>query len=636
VIRPICLRYAQITSSTLLGLNFSAIKIKIKIMAFPKNRTDLSDELNRVRCHLGKAKDSCVVVGNGPSASQPRISADTIKDSLIFRANWFFLEKEKLYGSTVDAFFWSVDNSKLRSELRNLRVRGDYRIRSYFQPFVASDSDETVKDETALHLYPQFDHWAIIAHDPVLARFMMGRPLPTQGIQMIAVAAILGFKKISVAGIDMYQDSKKRYGFDVPSEIAENLEKKDITPGYEKNHSLDNDLKYLRAIRSRYRFEFSGSPEMSVLAPFFDFARSDRMSISPQAKLQAKKAFVTLADGAHAIGAVALARSLKKVSDIPLIVMYTTESTPYFFQQTDIDNVILRKIKEIQNPNQPKQSRFLATYSKLRVFELLDYDRVVFVDADCIALKSIDDLFDTDKFCVAPDWGFNLNEYFNSGLLAFNPSSELRDLVMSKLDNASSYDGGDQGYLNAILRDKVSFLPPEYNTLKRLLVEHPNMIALADVKILHYVGVKPWEIDKGSEAYDYLDALWSRFLAESDWQKEYLIWKKICQLHHLNEFAVDLKGKLTLSSAVTTNLKDLIKKTASRKKARLLLAESLLTKNRQKFARTAENYARLVLIDNPDEAESLRANFILEKTTGDQRAKSQGRLEKFKHDLSSS
>src|SRR5687767_7950820 len=166
-------------------------------MAFPRNYVSVPDEIDRIRFHFGsRLSQPCLIVGNGPSSQEARLSADDLHRTVIFRTNWFFLETEKRYGNTVDGFFWSVDNKGLRKNISEVQRLGRYRIGSFFQPFTASDIRSEVVTGEALEMAPSFDHWAVIASDPTLARYMMGRPLPTQGLQMIAFAAILGFKTV--------------------------------------------------------------------------------------------------------------------------------------------------------------------------------------------------------------------------------------------------------------------------------------------------------------------------------------------------------------------------------------------------------------------------------------------------------
>lgn len=178
-----------------------------------------------------------------------------------------FLEEEKRYGDRVDGFFWSVDNAGLRENLQNIQRLDRYKINAFFQPFQASDLREKVITASTADLMPNFDHWAVIASNPTLARFMMGRPLPTQGMQMIAFAAIVGFKKIHLSGIDLYADIAKRYAWDVPDTIREHLQEKDVAAGYEAKHSLDLDISFLRAIRDQYEFDLIGLSKMEIIAP---------------------------------------------------------------------------------------------------------------------------------------------------------------------------------------------------------------------------------------------------------------------------------------------------------------------------------------------------------------------------------
>jgi lipopolysaccharide biosynthesis glycosyltransferase len=531
-------------------------------MAFPKNASQPDNYLRKIKVHLGLKKDSCIVVGNGPSAPFSGIAKELIESSHIFRANWFFLEENKYFGEVVDGFFWSVDNKKLRESLRDIVLSNSYRIRSFFQPFKSSDDENKIIDETEAFRQPQFDHWTVIATDPVLARFMMGRPLPTQGMQMIAVAAILGYKRIVLAGIDMYQDKSKRYAHDIPKEVKSALLEKDVTPGYEMNHSLDNDLMFLRTIRSRHSFELQGSEKMERLAPFFNkkFAAQSNWR-NPERKANfSKNIFVTLADGEHAIGAITLARSLARVTEVPLLVLYTTESTPCLLSH--LSNVILRKVAPINNPNTPRQKRFMATYTKLRIFELLEFERLVYLDADTIVRRNIDDLFESDEVLVAPDWGIELTDYFNSGMIAFSPCESLKDKIFSNLNEYHSYDGGDQGYLNEALKGLYRLMPPEYNTLKRLLINHPNLITFDDVKVLHYVGAKPWEINKDSLEFGIYDSHWASYLETDDISKVYPLWKGIaniedyCAWCHSSSVAELEKNKFQLN---LTYISDLMK-----------------------------------------------------------------------------
>lgn len=486
-------------------------------MSFPKNSLSVPNEICRIRQHFsGRLDHDCYIVGNGPSSSDVRLTKDQCERSVIFRANWFFLEQENFYGDRVDGFFWSVDNAGLRDNLVDIQRLDKYNISAFFQPFQASDLREKVVTASTAHLMPNFDHWAVIASNPTLARFMMGRPLPTQGMQMIAFAAILGFKKIHISGIDLYADFSQRYGWDVPESVRQHLKDKDVAGGYEKKHSLDLDLQFLRAIREQYEFELIGLSRMEIMTPYLDRTETRRVE-SKQSKCSGNgNIYVTLADGRYAIGAMALARSLAAVSSTPLLVLHTDPHTPRLLRH--LPNVTTLKVDPINNPHGHGQARFAATFTKLRVFELLGYDRVTFVDADCVVLKSIDDLFERQGFWAAPDWGTDLHIAFNSGVFSFTPSSELRSRVFSAILNSDSSDGGDQGFLNVVLASDIQWLPVEYNTLKRLPVHHPNLVNINDVKVLHFVGENPWDTYQNKPEFAHLESIWSNFMEKEDWR----------------------------------------------------------------------------------------------------------------------
>lgn len=485
-------------------------------MAFRKVSASVEDEVAAIRAHFGERLDlPCLIVANGPSNVEARLTAEEIEGSVIFRANSFFLEDEPRYGVRVDGFFHSIDVKELRRSLDEVQKLGRYRIGAFFQPHIGSDSPERVSSPEAARMQPNFNHWSVLATDPTLALAMMARPLPTQGVQMLAFAAILGFRRLRVAGLDLFSGVARRYAWEVPEALKAGWKPEDEGPGYPTNHSLERDLFFLRAIRARYRFELTGITGMEALAPFLDRSEPRRAAPPPPAPAPAR-AFVTLADGRYAIGAMALARSLARVSEAPLVALHSDSETPA--RLAHLPNLTCRRVAPLENPNAIGQARFRAAYTKLRVFELTEFGRIVFLDADCVVLKPIDALFEGDGFLAAPDWGEALAPGFNSGVFAFTPSPALRDRVLAAAASMTSADGGDQGLLNAVLGGEVRLLPPEFNTLKRLPVHHPQLVNPAETKVLHFVGRKPWDPTNLEPDYAALEAVWAGFLEAEDWR----------------------------------------------------------------------------------------------------------------------
>lgn len=174
-----------------------------------------------------------------------------------------------------------------------------------------------------------------------------------------------------------------------------------------------------------------------------------------------------------------------------------------------------RDVEPIQNPavDHLLFPRFATVFAKLRVWEMVDFDRVVALDADTLVLQNVDDLFERSTFAAAPD--FFLPDRFNSGVMVLDPSAATFREMMEALAQAGSYDGGDQGFLNSFFSgwyaESVEHrLPVGYNMahfIYQFLRGHPTLKATLEreAKILHYMVQKPWQaratLTGGSEAW---------------------------------------------------------------------------------------------------------------------------------------
>ncbi|KAH6794614.1 plant glycogenin-like starch initiation protein 1 [Perilla frutescens var. hirtella] len=85
-------------------------------------------------------------------------------------------------------------------------------------------------------------------------------------------------------------------------------------------------------------------------------------------------------------------------------------------------------------------------YSKFRLSQLLDYDKIIFIDADLLILRNIDFLFGMPEISATKNNG----TLFNSGVMLIEPSNCTFQLLMDHINEIESYNGGDQGYLNEI------------------------------------------------------------------------------------------------------------------------------------------------------------------------------------------
>jgi glycogenin glucosyltransferase len=161
--------------------------------------------------------------------------------------------------------------------------------------------------------------------------------------------------------------------------------------------------------------------------------------------------------------------------------------------------------------------------TKLRVFELQQYDTVIYVDADCLVLQDISDLLERGKVYVesealiaaAPD--VVPPDKFNSGVLVVRPNKQVFENMMGQAGLLTTCDGSDTGFLNAYYNEWFTEMPPMarlpvgYNAqqaLHELTADQEGVassywdVSVApDLKIVHFSNaIKPWETPAESSA----------------------------------------------------------------------------------------------------------------------------------------
>ncbi|CAI7890398.1 unnamed protein product, partial [Closterium sp. NIES-53] len=137
---------------------------------------------------------------------------------------------------------------------------------------------------------------------------------------------------------------------------------------------------------------------------------------------------------------------------------------------------------------------------KLRLWQLTEYAKVVFVDADILVLRNMDHLFEYPELSARS----NSRRFFNSGVMVIEPSQCTFELMMENTELIQSYNGGDQGFVNDVFY-WWHRLPKSINTLKymnaddgpkrQLETETLDSLIASDpptIHALHFLGKKPW------------------------------------------------------------------------------------------------------------------------------------------------
>lgn len=134
-----------------------------------------------------------------------------------------------------------------------------------------------------------------------------------------------------------------------------------------------------------------------------------------------------------------------------------------------------------------------ASLSKLNLWKLIQYQKVVFLDADTVVLQNIDHLFDLDvEFAAAPDIGWP--DIFNSGVFFAKPNIGTYAALRRLADADVSFDGGDQGLLNTFYPTyhRLSFT---YNVTPSAGYQYLPAFRHfeSQIKVAHFIGAeKPW------------------------------------------------------------------------------------------------------------------------------------------------
>ncbi|OEL21158.1 Inositol phosphorylceramide glucuronosyltransferase 1 [Dichanthelium oligosanthes] len=169
------------------------------------------------------------------------------------------------------------------------------------------------------------------------------------------------------------------------------------------------------------------------------------------ARAATEEAYVTLLYGDEfVLGVRVLGKSLRDTGTRrDMVVLVSDGVSEYSRKLLQADGWIVNQITLLANPNQVRPKRFWGVYTKLKIFNMTSYKKVVYLDADTIVVKNIDDLFKCGEFCG----NLKHSERMNSGVMVVEPSETLFNDMINKVGQLPSYTGGDQGFLNSYYSD---------------------------------------------------------------------------------------------------------------------------------------------------------------------------------------
>ena len=220
-------------------------------------------------------------------------------------------------------------------------------------------------------------------------------------------------------------------------------------------------------------------------------------------------------------GVLILNESLRMVgSKYPLKCMITeglSEETLDVLRKVGVETILVDKIplpESIAKANMEIDPRLAMAWSdcltKLNIFGLEGYDKLIFCDADLMILKNLDHCFEMPNLTAALDGEYEglwpMWPHFNSGFMVLTPNTALKENILdfaNKLNpyetldfQGSRYTIADQEILNLYFCDwpeyKDLHLNKYYNVFAPHLPASKNDDVLNNAYFIHYVGQKPW------------------------------------------------------------------------------------------------------------------------------------------------
>ncbi|KAI0124358.1 family 8 glycosyl transferase [Xylariales sp. AK1849] len=156
-----------------------------------------------------------------------------------------------------------------------------------------------------------------------------------------------------------------------------------------------------------------------------------------------------------------------------------------------------------------------SAFTKINLWKQTNFRKIVYIDADIVAYRAPDELFDIDHpFSAAPDIGWP--DLFNTGVMVLTPSMGEYYALMALAERGISFDGADQGLLNMHFNNnnfnRLSFT---YNVTPSAHYQYVPAYRhfSSSINLVHFIGAdKPWFQGRypstGSSPFDEMVGRW--------------------------------------------------------------------------------------------------------------------------------
>ncbi|KAE8681662.1 Galactinol synthase 1 [Hibiscus syriacus] len=258
----------------------------------------------------------------------------------------------------------------------------------------------------------------------------------------------------------------------------------------------------------------------------------DKTNVFAKPVTMRSRAYVTFLAGNrdYVRGVLGLGKGLRKVKSAYPLVVAVLPDVPEEHRRVLVNQgCIVREIEPVYPPENQTQfamAYYVINYSKLRIWEFVEYSKMIYLDGDIQVYDNIDHLFDMpdghfyavmDCFCEkiwshapqykigycqqCPDkvnWPSEMGNppslYFNAGMFVFEPNLATYETLLNTLKITTPTPFAEQDFLNMFFKDVYKPIPLIYNLVLAMLWRHPQNVELEKVKVVHYcaAGSKPW------------------------------------------------------------------------------------------------------------------------------------------------
>lgn len=237
-----------------------------------------------------------------------------------------------------------------------------------------------------------------------------------------------------------------------------------------------------------------------------------------------KRVYLTMLTNEKYIpGIKAVSLSLEKTgTTIPLVILVPQDKRLVLENKLSAEKILSDKCYVIDAPpitadmlsendlsyiTSSKEAYWLDSFFKLRVWSLIQYEKIVYIDADMLILKNIDDLFDKPSYSAAVSTKCVVPQYvkLNAGLMVIEPDIEFYKKLLTLVapviarKKAAGLPVGDQDVHQEAFPDweeHPELCLPETDNAVWFCIEdlcRVYQISTDAIRVVHFTGaVKPF------------------------------------------------------------------------------------------------------------------------------------------------